>query len=168
MEDPIVALGIGFLIGSVALSILMAFTITRIQRTSSTQLEASQATIQGLRSELAEDKENNRMLRYQLSQVQSGRGPTPESETSGREPDGSLNETIETLTAQRDEANRVLAETAEELDLVSEKLADRERKLRDYREALKEIRLSLESSDLSLISAATGEEQTPSDISAAE
>lgn len=167
MEDPIVALGVGFLIGSVAFGILMMLTIGRIQRKTSAQVEAAQTTIQDLRTELAEDKENNRMLRYQLNQAQSDQSAVTGTEVT-EEADSSQRETIEILTAQRDEANKVLAETVEELDLVSEKLADRERKLRDYRDALKEIRLSLESSDLSVVGSVTGDESTASEVSAAE
>jgi len=138
----VVGLITGFGVGVVALSVLMLFAVQRARRQSAERLVAQDETIADLRLELAEDKENNRRLRHELHSLSSA-GAGSASRSSATDVD----EKMEALAAERDQARAELADVRMALESTRSRLEDREAKLTEYREAVKEIRLSLEAQD---------------------
>ena len=148
---------IGFGVGVLLLSVLMFIAIQRTRQQSADRLTRQEETIADLRLELAEDKENNRLLRHQLhslSSASAGRATGSGGELAIE----AFDEQIIRLTNERDQARLDLSASQMSLEATMARLEDRETKLNEYREAVKEIRLSLEGQDnLSDIIAVTGD-----------
>ena len=140
---------IGFVVGSVLLSVLMYVAIGRVRRSLATNLSVQNATITDLRQELADDKETNRRLRHELHSLSSGAAAQTSADVSDRESNGLESSAIGAIgvSTVNEETAQQLADAQRSLESARSRLADREAKLREYREALQEIRLSLEAQD---------------------
>ena len=137
---------IGFAVGVLLLSVLMFIAVQRARQQSASRLTRQQETIADLRLELAEDKENNRLLRHQLHSLSSASADRVIG-SGGELAIEAFDEKIIRLTNERDQARLDLADVRMSLETTMARLEDRESKLHEYREAVKEIRLSLEGQD---------------------
>ncbi len=160
MEDPVVSLVLGFVVGIAAMSILLAVVLRKNRQAHDYEMESTRTDLIDLREELSVDKETNRHLRHQLAQAAPGYLASNAAE-AGHDRDAAVSE--------RDQMLDQLRLAQEDLQHVRDRLADRESKLREYREALKEIRLSLEASGVqSRLGTITGDVPPSTGVSAAE
>lgn len=158
VDDPVVAMIVGFVVGVAVISVLMGIVVRRVRNRDADRLATLDASVIELREELTADRETNRRLRHQLAQADAD--PLPAV--------GELDAERARVHQERDDALDQLRMTQEDLAHVTTRLAEREAKLREYRSALQEIRLSLEASDRVRFGVVTEDVPPATGLSAAE